>query len=427
LINGIVHLPALKKGNGEGFYLYDWHHHPLRLHKANDDKWRNIMLFKQLFDQETWTYTYLIADPVNKEAVLIDPVNTHIDDYMALLAEYGLQLKYTLETHVHADHITASGLLRQKLGAQTGVSALCGAETADFQIKDGDVFSFTNGEQIKVIATPGHTVGSISFLWRDRVFTGDALLIGGCGRTDFQGGNAGALYDCITQRLFTLPDETLVYPAHDYQQRWISSIVQERTTNPRLAGKTREQFIEIMNNLNLPKPKMIDEAVPANRYCGLEQNERQDAIVHRESVRESTKTSDIPTVNCGGDLPKTEGITVQDLVAAAKQQITEINPAKAKQLVAEGNLTVIDTREESEYAAGHIEKAVPLPRGVLEFKIGNIPELADKSKPVLIYCRTGGRAALAAQSLKTLGYTNVLSIAGGYEAWQKAPGGGNTI
>jgi sulfur dioxygenase len=379
---------------------------------------RNMMIFKQLFDQETWTYTYLIADPVNKDAMLVDPVNTHIDDYLALLAKHGLQLKYTLETHVHADHITASGLLRQRLGAQTGVSALCGAETADFQIKDGDVFAFANGEQVKVIATPGHTKGSISFLWRDRVFTGDALLIGGCGRTDFQGGDAGALYDCITQRLFTLADETLVYPGHDYQQRWVSSIMQERTTNPRLAGKTREEFMAIMNNLNLPKPKLIDEAVPANRYCGLEENERQDAVVLRETARESAKTGEVSGATCGVSLPSS-GLTAQDLVAAAKQQITEITPSKAKQLIAEGNLTVIDTREESEYAAGHLEQAVPLPRGVLEFKIGNVPELADKSKTVLIYCRTGGRAALAAQSLKTLGYTNVLSIAGGYEAWQK--------
>ncbi len=377
------------------------------------------MIFRQLFDQETWTYTYLIADPVNKEAMLIDPVNTHIDSYLSMLAKLGLTLKYTLETHVHADHITASGLLRQKLGAQTGVSALCGAETADFQIKDGDVFSFTNGEQVKVIATPGHTKGSISFLWRDRVFTGDALFIGGCGRTDFQGGDAGAQYDSITKRLFTLPDDTLVYPGHDYQQRWVSSIMQERTTNPRLAGKTREQFIEIMNNLNLPKPKLIDEAVPANRFCGLEENQRQDAIAQRETVRESAKTADTPVVNCGGDMPKTGGITVQDMVAAAKQQITEINVAKAKQLIAEGNLSIIDTREESEYTAGHLDQAVPLPRGVLEFKIGTMPELADKAKTVLIYCRTGGRSALAAQSMKTLGYLNVLSMAGGYEAWQK--------
>jgi sulfur dioxygenase len=377
------------------------------------------MLFKQLFDQETWTYTYLIADPANKEAILIDPVNTHIDDYLTLLTEHGLQLKYSLETHVHADHITASGLLRQKLGAETGVSALCGADTADIQIKDGDVFSFANGEQIKVIATPGHTKGSISFLWRDRIFTGDSLLISGCGRTDFQGGDAGALYDCITQRLFTLSDDTLVYPGHDYQQRWVSNIIQERTTNPRLTGKTREEFITIMNNLNLPKPKLIDEAVPANRYCGLEENERQDAVAHRERVRENAKTGDEPTVNCGGELPKSSGITVQDMVAAAKQQITEVTVDKAKQLLAEGGIALVDVREESEYAAGHIENAILLPRGVLEFKIGTVPELADKTKPVIIYCRTGGRASMAAVNMKALGYTNVVSIAGGYEGWQK--------
>ena len=358
------------------------------------------MLFKQLFDQETWTYTYLIADPFTKEAVLIDPVNTHIEAYINMLEAHGLQLKYTLETHVHADHITASGLLRQRLGSQTGVSQLCGATTADIQIQDGDVFEFAAGEQIKVIATPGHTSGSISYCWRDRLFTGDSLLIGGCGRTDFQGGDAGAQYDSITQRLFTLPDETLVYPGHDYQQRWVSSIMQERTTNPRLAGKSREQFVDIMNNLNLPKPRLIDEAVPANRYCGLDENERQDAVALRDEqpLRITTKT--------------------QDLVTSAKQQVTEVDVVKAKQLLAEGHIVLVDTREESEYAAGHIEGAILLPRGVLEFKIGAIPELADKGKSVLIYCRTGGRSALASLTMQQLGYTNVLSMAGGFEAWK---------
>jgi sulfur dioxygenase len=360
------------------------------------------MIFKQLFDPETWTYTYFIADPAGKEAVLIDPVKSHIDEYIALLDEHGLKLKYTLETHVHADHITASGLLRQKLGAETGVGQLCGAIGADLQLQDGDVLEFGKGEKIKVIATPGHTKGSVSFLWRDRVFTGDSLFISGCGRTDFQSGDAGALYDCITQKLFTLPDETLVYPGHDYQQRWVSSIMQERTTNPRLAGKTREQFIEIMNNLNLPRPRLIDEAVPANRYCGLDEDERQDAVVRRETTRPERVTT-----------------STQDLVAAAKQQITEIGVDKAKQLLSEGNITVIDVREESEYAAGHIDDALPIPRGVLEFKVGTTPELADKSKTVVVYCRTGGRAAMAAQTLHTLGYSNVLSIEGGYEAWQK--------
>jgi len=319
------------------------------------------------------------------------------------LATHGLQLKYSLETHVHADHITASGLLRQRLGALTGVSRLCGAESADIQIQDGDIFKFAGDEQIKVIATPGHTRGSISFLWRDRLFTGDSLLIGGCGRTDFQGGDAGALYDCITQRLFTLPDETLVYPGHDYQQRWVSSIMQERTTNPRLAGKPREQFIEIMSNLNLPKPRLIDEAVPANRYCGLDENERQDAVAHRDEtlpIRTTTRT--------------------EDMVMTAKQHITEIDVAKSKQLLAQGHIVLIDTREESEYAAGHIDGALLVPRGMLEFKIGSMPELADKSKAVLIYCRLGNRSALAAQTLQQLGYTNVLSMAGGFEAWKKS-------
>jgi len=361
------------------------------------------MIFKQLFDAETWTYTYLIADPISKEAVFIDPVNTHTDEYIALLEANGLQLKYSLETHVHADHITASGLLRQRLGAQTAVSQLCGAETADVQIQDGDIFTLGATEQLKVIATPGHTSGSISFLWRDRVFTGDSLFVGGCGRTDFQGGNPGALYDCITQRLFTLPDETLVYPGHDYQGRWVSSIKQERTSNLRLTGKTREEFIEIMNNLNLPKPRLIDEAVPANRYCGLDENERQDAVALRETSS-----------------PVRSELSPQDLVAEAKQHITEVTVFTAKQLLAEGNIVLVDTREESEYAAGHIDKALLLPRGVLEFKIGNSPELSDKSKAVLIYCRTGGRSALAAHTMQQLGYKNVLSIAGGFEAWHKA-------
>ena len=360
------------------------------------------MIFKQLFDSATWTYTYLIADPVTKDAVLIDPVNTHIDNYIALLESQGLQLKYTLETHVHADHITAGGLLRKRLGAQTAVSQLCGAETADIQIQDGDIFEFADGEHIKVIATPGHTPGSLSFLWRDRLFTGDSLLIGGCGRTDFQGGNAGSQYDGITQRLFTLPDETLVYPGHDYHEHWVSSIIQERTTNPRLVGKTRDEFIEIMNNLNLPKPRLIDEAVPANRYCGLDEKERQDAIVLRELKG-----------------PIQHASTSQDMVNFAKTQITEVNIGVAKELIKQGNITIVDVREESEYVAGHLDKALLLPRGVIEFKIGQTPELTDKSKAVLIYCRTGGRAALAAVTLQNLGYNNVLSIAGGFEAWQK--------
>jgi len=227
------------------------------------------MLFKQLFHKESSTYTYLIACTETGNAVLIDPVNTDIDDYVDLLKKHRLTLKYALDTHVHADHVTGTGLLKQRLGCEIGVSALCGANNPDIHIKDNDIFILSEFESIKAISTPGHTAGSVCFLWRDRVFTGDTLLIGGCGRTDFQGGDAGTQYDSITQQLFTLADETLIYPGHDYNGRFVSSVAQERLSNPRLAGKTKAEFIDIMDNLNLPYPKLIDIAVPANRECGL--------------------------------------------------------------------------------------------------------------------------------------------------------------
>lgn len=225
-------------------------------------------MFKQLFDTESSTYTYLIGDEASHEAVLIDPVITHLEDYIELLKRHHLTLKYALETHVHADHITASGLLRERLSVQTGVSEQCGAASADMQLNDGDVLHI-GAQAILVIATPGHTLGSVSFLYQDRLMTGDALLINGCGRTDFQGGSAAMLYDSIYQRIFTLPDDTLIYPGHDYHGRRVSNVAQEKTINPRLANQTREAFIDIMDNLNLPKPKMIDIAVPANRKCGV--------------------------------------------------------------------------------------------------------------------------------------------------------------
>ena len=225
-------------------------------------------MFKQMFDEATFTLTYLIADEASKEAVLIDPVIEHIDHYLDLVKSLGFKLTYSLETHVHADHITGGGMLRQMTQAQTVVGQQCGAETADIQLKDGDKIPLGN-EFIQAIHTPGHTAGSISFLWRDRLMTGDALLINGCGRTDFQSGDAGQLYDCITQKLFTLADDTLVYPGHDYNGRRVSNIAQEKASNARLAGKSRDEFIEIMNNLNLPKPRLIDIAVPANRMCGV--------------------------------------------------------------------------------------------------------------------------------------------------------------
>lgn len=225
-----------------------------------------------MFDTESSTLTYLLVDEVTLEGALIDPVVSHIEHYIEVINRLGCKLKYSLETHVHADHITASGKLRERLTIQTGVSELCGASTADIQLIDSDVLMLGN-QEIKVIATPGHTAGSVSFLCNERIFTGDTLLINGCGRTDFQGGSAINLFESIINKIFTLPDETLIYPGHDYNGRRVSSVSQEKATNLRLAGKTKDEFVALMNSLNLPKPKLIDIAVPANRMCGiLEEN-----------------------------------------------------------------------------------------------------------------------------------------------------------
>lgn len=225
-------------------------------------------MFRQLYDEASSTLTYLISDEETKEALLIDPVISHLEEYIAMLEANDCTLKYALETHVHADHITASGLLRERLKTETAVSQLCGASTADIQLNDGDTL-LLGKQKINVLATPGHTAGSLSFLWNDRLFSGDALLINGCGRTDFQGGDAATLYNSIQNKIFSLPDEMLIYPAHDYNGRRVSSVAQEKLTNSRLAGKSLSEFIQIMDTLNLPKPSLIDIAVPANRMCGV--------------------------------------------------------------------------------------------------------------------------------------------------------------
>jgi glyoxylase-like metal-dependent hydrolase (beta-lactamase superfamily II) len=234
------------------------------------------MLFRQLFDQETSTYTYLIADATTKEAVLVDPVIEQVERDLKLINELGLTLRYCLETHIHADHITGTGKLRELKGCQGIVPEKAHATCADRFIKDGDVLQ-VGDVQILAIATPGHTDSHMAYLVNnDRILTGDALFIRGCGRTDFQSGNAGTLYDSVTQRLFTLPDETFVYPGHDYRGHTVSTIGEEKRWNPRFveragevsALKNRDNFIEFMNNLNLPDPKKIMEAVPANERCG---------------------------------------------------------------------------------------------------------------------------------------------------------------
>lgn len=227
------------------------------------------MFFRQLFEPETSTYSYFLGCERTGRAVLIDPVASEIDRYTELLQQHNLKLIYTLETHVHADHITGSGLLREKLGSKSVVHRDAGAMCADLLVTDGVTLQVGDLE-LEIRHTPGHTGGCVSYVMADRVFTGDALLIGGSGRTDFQQGDAGQLYDSITGKLFTLPPDTLVYPGHDYQGNTVSTIKQEMAKNARLGGgRTRDEFIAIMQELKLAYPKFIDQALPANQSCGL--------------------------------------------------------------------------------------------------------------------------------------------------------------
>jgi sulfur dioxygenase len=223
----------------------------------------------QFFDDDSSTYTYVLTDAETKQAVIIDPVDQHLQQYISLLSDESLRLRYVLETHAHADHITSAGALCSLTGARAATPVHCKITAAEIQLDDGQELSFGKHQVIKAIHTPGHTSGAMSYFWNGKLFTGDSLLINGCGRTDFQNGDAGTLYDSITQRLFSYPDETLVYPCHDYEGKTHSSIGEERRSNERIAGKSREEFIRIMDNLNLPPPKMIDKAVPANLKLGL--------------------------------------------------------------------------------------------------------------------------------------------------------------
>ena len=233
------------------------------------------MLFRQLFDLVSSTYTYLLADEVAREALLIDPVLEQAGRDLELVSQLGFTLVHVLETHVHADHVTAATRLREKTGARTVVGRL-GAACADIRVDEGDVVR-VGRIALRVLSTPGHTDDSVSYLLvdsdraghpADRVFTGDALLIRAAGRTDFQNGDPGRLYDSITKALFSLPDATLVYPGHDYRGRTVTTIGEEKRWNERIAGRTREAFIEHMVGLHFPPPKRMDEAVRANRVCG---------------------------------------------------------------------------------------------------------------------------------------------------------------
>ncbi len=337
------------------------------------------MFFKQLFDPASSTLTYLIADDASHEAVLIDPVTEQLERDVRLLREHGLALMYTLETHVHADHVTAAQALKQATGARTAVCRDCLAQGYDRLLRDGDVILFGH-EEILTIATPGHTAGSVSYLWRDRVFTGDTLLIGGCGRTDFQNGSAEALWASITEKLFALDEQILVYPGHDYKGRRVSSIGEEKRFNARVAGKTREEFLSIMNNLNLPIPARIHEAVPANL----------------------------------------EGGAGQPAVASALGQVA-VQSVSAKQLaeaLRAPGIHLLDVRTPGEFEAVRIAGAANVPLDQLD-PAALLASLSPED-PLYVVCQTGTRSQFAAAELRAAGFRRVVHVDGGTNAWTVA-------
>jgi sulfur dioxygenase len=230
------------------------------------------MLFRQLFEPQSSAYTYLIGCRDSGDAVLIDPVLETVERDLQLVAELGLSLRLTIETHIHADHVTGASLLRERTGCKCALPEKSGAADVDVPVREGEAIGIGR-LVLQPLYTPGHTDDHHSYFLDSpgcgRVFTGDALLIDGCGRTDFQNGDAATLYRSVHEKIFALPSETLLYPGHDYQQRHVSSVGQERERNPRLGGgRTLEEFVEIMAGLNLPRPKKMDIAVPANRGCG---------------------------------------------------------------------------------------------------------------------------------------------------------------
>ncbi|MBL0219636.1 MAG: MBL fold metallo-hydrolase [Myxococcales bacterium] len=348
------------------------------------------MLFRQLFDPETSTYTYLLADEATREAVLIDPVIEQVERDVALISDLGLTLTYVLDTHVHADHVTASGTLRERLGARTVLSERAGVGCADQLVKQGDVLRF-GSTGLEVRETPGHTPGCLTFVTLDRAmaFTGDALLIRGCGRTDFQQGSATALYHSIHDQVFSLPATTLLYPGHDYRGRTVTTVDEERRLNPRIgAGRTEAEFVAIMDNLHLAAPKQIDRAVPKNQHCGLE----------------------VVTPPPG---PATGWAPVE--ISAAG--IPELSPAWVGANLS--NITVVDVREPDELRGelGAIDGVASIPLGQLPGPLATMP----RDRPLVLVCRSGGRSAKAALQLSALGFTHVASMRGGMTAWRSSP------
>lgn len=340
------------------------------------------MIFRQLFDSVSGTYSYLLASRTGGEALIIDPVLEKVDRYLQLVKELDLKLVKAVDTHLHADHITGLGALRDRTHCITVMGEQTKADIVSMRLGDGDKLTI-EGVSLDVLYTPGHTDDSYSFLMRDRVFTGDTLLIRGTGRTDFQNGDPRMQYESIFGRLLRLPDETLVYPAHDYKGETVSTIGEEKTFNPRLQVKSVDEYVALMNNLKLPNPKMMDVAVPANMHVGLHQEE----------------------------------------VARRGWSLTAV---QAKALLGGPGISLIDLREKTEREKhGVIPASLHAPYVELQDNIGPggmIHALAATGKRIIFYCAFGERSAMAVQAAQDAGLTGACHIEGGIDAWKKAGG-----
>lgn len=344
----------------------------------------NGTVFHQLFEPESSTYTYIIADRNTKEAAIIDPVLETVDRDLKLIDELGLRLVYVLDTHIHADHITGAGEIRKRTDAKTAVSRRANVDCVDIALEDGQELTLGN-KKIKVIATPGHTDTCLTFGFEGMIFTGDALLIRGCGRTDFQQGSADDLYDSVHEKLFQLPDDTIVYPGHDYRGLTSTTIGLEKAHNPRLGLKnSREEFKKIMSELKLANPKKIHEAVPANLACGRPKDSR---VLHPQIV------DGIPEV------------TVDDV-------LRHLPDAEA------GRVKLIDVRRPDEFNGelGHIKgaKLVTLGPDLTKFL-----ENGNRAEEIVFVCRSGGRSGTAAAESIKLGYKFTINMVGGMIRWNE--------
>lgn len=341
------------------------------------------MIFRQLYDSVSSTYTYLIASRRGGEALIIDPVLERVDRYLQLVRELDLRLVKAVDTHLHADHVTGLGALRDRTHCITVMGEQTKADVVSMRVAEGDRIEI-EGLSLDVLYTPGHTDDSYSYLGAGRVFTGDTLLIRGTGRTDFQNGDPRAQYDSIFNKLLKLPEETLLYPAHDYKGDTVSTIGEERRYNPRLAVKSIDAYVDLMNNLKLPNPKMMDVAVPANIHVGLHQDE-----VARKGW----------------------AVTAVDALALRGQP----------------NITLVDLRERSERAKhGVIPGSLHAPYPDLQENIdagGMLHELAVATgKRIVFYCAFGERSAMAVEAAQTAGLTTACHLEGGFDAWKKVGG-----